>query len=193
MVGWRFSYRNSNFKSWLWFGQLYSVVIFWFYLNFPSIREILNSKSYLFEWNKVIVFRTFGSCNFSIETFAKLDDISHSMFDFQRSENFSYVHNFNAFFCGPVEVFISVVLFILFFFLLSSTRYINGKIRSIIFIFIASLRNALDHYCFELVFSLFSIAISGSESYKSNACSSAQSSKQTYSKAIAVSRNFSWP
>lgn len=97
--GWlALSYRNSNFKSWLWFGQLYSVVTFWFYLNFPSIQEILNPKSYLFEWNKVIVFRTFGSCNFSIETFTKLDDISHSMFDFQWSENFFYVHNFNAFF-----------------------------------------------------------------------------------------------
>lgn len=192
MVGWRFSYRNSNFKSWLWFGQLYSVVIFWFYLNFPSIREILNSKSYLFEWNKVSVFRTFGSCNFSIEAFAKLDDISHSMFDFQWSENFLYVHNFNAFLWSSWGLHYSCS-FHLVPFLLSSTRYINGKIRSVIFIFISSMRNALDHYCFELVFSLFSIAISGSESYKSNACSSAQSSKQTYSKAIAVSRNFSWP
>lgn len=105
MVGWRFSYRNSNFKSWLWFGQLYSVVRFWFYLNFPSIRGILNSKSYLFEWNKVIVFRTFGSCDFSIETMFNIHQTGWYITCyvwFSVIGEFFVCTQFQCIFCGPV-------------------------------------------------------------------------------------------
>lgn len=113
-----------------------SVVIFWFYLNFRSIREILNLKSYLSEWNTVIVFRTFGSCDFSIETMFNIRQTGWYITCyvwFSVIGEFFICTQFQCIFCGPVWGLHFSCPFHLVPFLLSSIH--EKSVQSYLFLF----------------------------------------------------------